>query len=243
MNKAFNALGKTLVLIPAKAGSVRLPGKNVRKFLGVSLLGRAIKRAQNLPFIDRICVSTEDEEVADEARKFNVDIPFMRPEVLSKDPAGVVEVALHALEWFELHGEAFDTLIILLPTSPFCKTADIEGAINVYVKTRAKFLMSVSREIHSPFSSLILDDGWLSPLHPDWLNKTGARATGLTPISVRSNGAVTIVDVQEFIRTKNYYSYPLAAYEMPLERSIDIDTEIEFQFAEFLAERNPSLAD
>jgi len=237
------SLGKTLALIPAKAGSVRLPRKNIRKFLGVSLLGRAIKRAQNLSFIDRICVSTEDEEVAKQARNFNVDIPFIRPEVLAKDPAGVVEVALHALEWFELHGEAFDTLIILLPTSPFCKSSDIEGAVDVYLKTGAKFLMSVSREVHSPFSSLILDDGWLSPLHPEYLNQTGSRSNRLVPLLARCNGAITICNVEEFKKTKNYYSYPLAAYEMPLDRSIDIDTELEFQFAEFLAERNPSLVD
>lgn len=237
------SLGKTLVLIPAKAGSVRLPRKNIRKFLGISLLGRAIMRAKNLPFIDRICVSTEDEEVAKEARNFNIDTPFMRPYALSKDPAGVVEVALHALDWFRSCGEFFDTLIILLPTSPFCRTSDIEGAVEAYIKTGTKFLMSVSREIHSPFSSLIMENGWLSPLHEDFLGKTGANSAELSLVSVRSNGAVTIVDVREFVRTKNYYSYPLAAYEMPYERSIDIDTELDFQFAEFLANRNPELVE
>lgn len=241
MNNSEKSLGKTMVLIPAKAGSVRLPRKNIRNFLGTSLLALAIMRAQSLASIDRICVSTENEEVANEARKLNVDIPFMRPERLSKDPAGVVEVALHSIEWFGLQGEEFDTLIILLPTSPFCKSSDVEGAIDVYLNSGAKFLMSVSREVHSPLSSLILESGWLSPLHPDYLNLTGAKDTGLAPVLVRANGAVTIVNVKEFKRTKNYYSYPLAAYEMPIERGLDIDTELEFLFAEFLAERYPDL--
>lgn len=243
MTANYPAPGRTLVLIPAKAGSTRLPRKNIRPLHGISLLGRTIRRAQAMSCIERICVSTEDEEVAAEARKFGVDVPFMRPPHLAKDPAGVVEVALHALDWLEAKGEIFTTLIILLPTSPFCKVADIEGAVHTYTEQGVDFLMSVSKEIHSPLSSLVLKDGQLSPLHPEWLNRTGARVDKALPYIVRANGAVTIVNVNAFRREQNYYGYPLAAYEMPQERSIDIDTEMDFQFAEFLADRNPELAD
>ncbi len=238
-----NLLGRTLALIPAKAGSTRLPRKNIRPLKGISLLGRAIQRILAREFVDRICVSTEDEEVADEARKFGVEVPFMRPSHLARDPAGVVEVALHALDWFEAKGETFETLIILLPTSPFCQVADIEGAIRTYIDQGVNFLMSVSKELHSPLSSLILKDGKLTPLHPEWLNQTGAKAGAALPKIVRCNGAVTIVNVAAFRRERNYYGYPLAAYEMPPERSVDIDTEMDFQFAEFLADRNPTLVD
>jgi CMP-N-acetylneuraminic acid synthetase len=237
------ALGRTLALIPAKAGSTRLPRKNIRPLLGVSLLGRAVRRAQALKFISRICVSTEDHEVAAEAKQFGAEVPFLRPPHLARDPAGVVEVALHALDWLEANGDSFKTLILLLPTSPFCRTADVEGAVHTYIEQGVDFLMSVSREIHSPFSSLILKDGKLSPLHPEWLNRTGSRADSALPTLVRCNGAVTIVNVEAFRRERNYYSYPLAAYEMPPERSVDIDTEMDFQFAEFLAGRIPDLAD
>jgi len=175
--------------------------------------------------------------MAEQARQSGVDVPFMRPIELARDPAGVVDVALHALDWFEQHGETFDTLVILLPTSPFCRSQDIEGALQVYLKQNVNFLMSVSREQHSPLTSLILKEGLLSPLHPDWLNRTGAKAAGDSPVLVRANGAVTIVDVAAFKRERNYYGYPLAAYEMPWERSVDIDTDMDFQFAEFLADR------
>lgn len=243
MHTENRTLGRTLILIPAKAGSTRLPHKNIRPLHGISLLGRTIRRAQALPFIERICVSTEDEEVAAEARKFGVDVPFMRPAHLAKDPAGVVEVALHALDWLEAKDDTFKTLIILLPTSPFCKAADIEGAVRTYIEQGVYFLMSVAKEIHSPLSSLILKDGQLSPLHPEWLNRTGAKADTALPTLVRANGAVTIVNVAAFRREQNYYCYPLAAYEMSPVSSVDIDTEMDFQFAEFLADRNPELAD
>jgi N-acylneuraminate cytidylyltransferase/CMP-N,N'-diacetyllegionaminic acid synthase len=229
---------KILVLIPAKAGSVRLPRKNVRPINGVSLLERTIKRAQALDFVSGICVSTEDDEVAQQAINLGVEVPFMRPEKLARDPAGVVDVALHALDWFsQQRGESYDTLIILLPTSPFCHAQDIRDALGVYRSKQVEFLMSVAKEVHSPLSSLILRDGELSPLHPEWINRTGAKAVEDVPVLVRANGAVTIVNVEAFKREQNYYGYPLAAYEMPWERSIDIDTELDFQFAEFLAGR------
>lgn len=236
-------LGRTLVLIPAKAGSTRLPRKNIRPLHGISLLGRTIRRAQALTCIERICVSTEDEEVAAEARKFGVEIPFMRPAHLARDPAGVVDVALHALDWLGAKGEFFETLMILLPTSPFCKVADIEGAVRTYIDQGVDFLMSVSQESHSPLYSLILKDGKLSPLHPEWLNRTGAKEYREVPKIVRCNGAVTIVNVDAFRRERNYYGYPLAAYEMPAERGVDIDTELDFKFAEFLADRIAGLDD
>ena len=243
MTIQYAELGRTLALIPAKAGSTRLPRKNIRPLHGISLLGRAINRIQTIKFIERICVSTEDDEVADEARKFGIEIPFMRPAHLARDPAGVVEVALNALDWFEEKGTTYVTLLICLPTSPFCQVADIEGAIRTYIEQGVDFLMSVSKEAHSPLSSLILRGGRLTPLHPEWLNQTGARAGATLPNIVRCNGAVTIVNVAAFRRERNYYGYPLAAYEMPPERSVDIDTEMDFRFAEFLADRNPALVD
>jgi len=103
--------------------------------------------------------------------------------------------------------------------------------------------MSVVQEIHSPLSSLVRKNHFLKPLHPDWLNQTGAKANSSTPDLVRCNGAITIVNVSRFKKERNYYSYPLGSYEMPPERSVDIDTELEFAFAEFLAAQFPDYLD
>lgn len=235
--------GRTLALVPAKEGSRRLPAKNILPLAGMTLLERTIRTAQKSCLFQRISVSTESEKVAGIAREVGVELPFMRPLELARDPAGVVEVALHALDEWEQRGEAFDTLVILLPTSPFRQVADITGSMETYLRSGVDFLMSVVREVHSPLSSLVREDDCLRPLHPDWLNRTGARATTETPDLVRCNGAVTIVDVARFREERNYYAYPLGAYEMPVERSLDIDTEQEFAFAEFLAERHPEWLD
>ena len=98
--------------------------------------------------------------------------------------------------------------------------------------------MSVTDHDHSPLASLVCDAaGQLLPLHPEWLGRMGAKATGDAPRIVRANGAVTIVDVERFFKVRNYYGYPLAAYHMPRERSIDIDTELDFALAELMLAR------
>ncbi len=238
-----NRPGRIMALIPAKEGSKRLPAKNILHLGGMTLLERAIHVARKTGLFQRICVSTESEKVAAIGLQASGEKPLMRPAELARDPAGVVEVALHALDEWEKRGECFDTLVILLPTSPFRNAADITCAMETYLRLGVDFLMSVAREVHSPLASLVQEGEHLLPLHPEWLNRTGARAIGAVPDLVRSNGAVTIVDVARFREERNYYAYPLGAYEMPIERSLDIDTELEFAFAEFMAARHPEWLD
>ncbi|MDR9404930.1 MAG: acylneuraminate cytidylyltransferase family protein [Halothece sp. Uz-M2-17] len=234
------SLGRALALIPAKGASQRLTQKNLRSLGGRSLLAWTVRVALAANCFDKVVVSTEDEQVAEEARRLGVEVPFMRPQHLAVDPAGVVEVCLHALEQLESNSEQFDTLVILLPSSPFRAVADIKGALDRYLESQANFLMSVSKIEHSPLSSLILDQrGFLKPLHPEWIDRLGAKAKpGKIPDLVRSNGAITIVDIKQFQKEKRYYAYPLAAYEMPWLRGLDIDTEQDILFGEFLLERS-----
>ena len=232
MEKESRILG----LIPAKGSSTRLPRKNSRVLDGVSLLNRAINSARKSNLFDRISVSTEDIDIADEARSLNIEVPFYRPTYLAKDPYGVVDVALHALDAWEEIGEYFDTLVILLPTSPFRNAQDIIDAYSSFQELGVDFLHSVTNEEHSPLSSLVIKDGFLQPLFPEWIDRTGAKSNAETPKLVRANGAVTIVNVSRFRKEKNYYAYPLGAYEMPWERSIDVDTEQDFLWAQFVAQ-------
>lgn len=235
MNLPAGRPGKVLALIPAKGQSVRLPRKNLLPVAGRSMVTWAVESARQSGLFSRIAVSTEDAEIADAARALDIDVPFLRPDALARDPAGVVEVALHSLDEWQARGERFETLVILLPTAPFRTAADIQAAMRCYLDSGCGSLMSVSREVHSPLSSLVLKSGQLTPLHPEWLHRTGAKAAFDTPVLVRANGAVTILDVDRFRREREYYFYPLAAYEMPWERSIDIDTEQDYLFARFVA--------
>lgn len=235
--------GRTLALIPAKEGSTRLPSKNILPLAGISLLERTIAVARKSGLFDRISVSTESERVAEIARGAGIEVPILRPSVLARDPAGVVDVALHELAEWRARGESYDTLVILLPTSPFRTSQDLIGAMDAYLQQGVDFLMSVVREVHSPLSSLVRREGQLLPLHPEWLHQTGAKSTTQAPDLVRANGAVTIVNVARFEQVRDYYGYPLGSFEMPEGRSLDIDTPEEFAYAEFIANLHPEWLD
>ncbi|HEV7179842.1 MAG TPA: acylneuraminate cytidylyltransferase family protein [Candidatus Baltobacteraceae bacterium] len=228
----------TLALIPAKGASTRLPRKNLLRLGGATLTARAVACAFAAGGFADVVVTTEDAEIAAEARRAGASVPFLRPSRLAVDPAGVVDVALHALDELEARGKTFDTVAILLPTSPFRTPDDVRAAFARYVEKDVDFLMSVCSYSHTPLAALACDaDGLLTPFLPEWLGRLGAASTSAIPHLVRSNGAIQICNVARLRAERDYYAYPLAAYEMPWERSVDIDTEADVRLAEFLMER------
>jgi len=228
--------GRTLALIPAKGASSRLKRKNLSVVGGKTLVARAVECALDAGGFASVVVTTEDAEISQEALRAGAEVPFLRPERLAVDPAGVVDVVLHALDELEKRGKVYDTVTILLPTSPLRTPEDVRKALAQYAQGEADFLMSVSSYEHTPLAALtVAEDGTLTPLMPQWMGKLGAAAVpGSLPKVVRANGAIAICDVRRLRETRTYYSYPLAAYEMPLERSIDIDSELDARLAELL---------
>lgn len=219
---------RTLALIPAKGASTRLPRKNVRLLAGRSLLAWTADTVRASGVADRIIVSTEDEGVAEEARRLGLDVPFMRPADLARDPAGVVQVALHALSVLEAQGDVYDTLAIFLPTCPFRSVEDIQAAMGLFRETGAKFLLSVAPFDHTPFAALRVEDGLALPFFETFFGKR----TQELPPAFRPNGAIHLLDVAAFQAARSYIAQPLYAYVMPWERSVDIDTELDWLVAE-----------
>lgn len=233
--RATRTLGRILGLIPAKGGSRRVARKNVRKLGGKPLLQWTIDAALTSARLDRVVVSTEDEQAAQIARDCGAEVPFRRPDYLARDPYGVVDVCLHALEELERGGDRFENLVVLLPTSPFRTARHIEAALEQFARHQAAFLMSVSALDQSFLAAHVLRDGFMEPLHPEWIGRLGARArTEEMPRLVKANGAVTVLDVAQFRKARTYYGYPLAAYPMAWLEGLDIDTEEDFLFAEAL---------
>ena len=219
-----------LGLIPAKLGSTRLPEKNIRPLAGKPLIAWTIEAGGASGVIDRLVVSTEDERVARVARKHGAEVPFLRPAELARDPARVVQVALHALETLRKQGAEFKTLVILLPTCPLRTAGDIKDAFSFFKKKNGLFLMSVGQYSHTPFAALDLrKNGLLKPFFPKYIGKR----TQQHPAAWRANGAMHILDVAAFEKTRSYYSEPLLGYPLPPERSVDIDGEADFHEAQF----------
>ncbi|WP_332634568.1 acylneuraminate cytidylyltransferase family protein [Halalkalibacter flavus] len=222
---------KTLCIIPAKGGSTRFPKKNIALLNGKPLLSYAIDSAKKSEIMTDIYVSTEDTDIKEVAEQYGVRVPYLRPNELAKDPAGIVDVCLHMLEHLDKEGKVYETLIILLPTSPLRTPKDIIDAYELYKKNNAKFLMSVSEYDHTPFAALKKEsNNIIKPYFPEYVTLQSQRH----PNAYRANGAIIIVDIELFKKKKSYYVHPLTAYIMPSERSVDIDQEFDLKFCEFL---------
>ncbi len=109
---------KRVAIIPARGGSKRIPRKNIKPFFGQPMISYSIRAAQESGLFDSVVVSTDDEEIADVARSFGADIPFMRPPSLADDHAGTGAVVIHALEWFSKNGIEYDAACCIYATAP-----------------------------------------------------------------------------------------------------------------------------
>lgn len=109
---------KRVAIIPARGGSKRIPRKNIKPFFGRPMISYSIRAAQESGLFDSVVCSTDDEEIADVARSFGADIPFMRPPELANDHAGTGAVVIHALEWFAETGISYDAACCIYATAP-----------------------------------------------------------------------------------------------------------------------------
>ena len=228
---------RVLGLIPAKGGSTRLAKKNILPVGGKPLINWAFDAVRCSEVCDQIILSTESQEVADVARSAGMDVPFLRPDHLARDPAGIVDVALHALDELEKAGQVFTTLVIAAPTCPLRTSQDVRDAYKLFQRSDRPFVMSVNEFSHTPFAALRMSaSGRLSPCFPEYFGRKSQEL----PKTYRPNGAVHVLDVPAFRLAGTYFGDPLIAYVMPRERSYDIDTALDISEVEaFLATQGP----
>lgn len=225
-----------LGLIPARGGSKRLPRKNVQMLAGKPLLAWTVDAARAARHLDRVILSTDDEEIAAIGRQHDAEVPFMRPAELASDTASSLDVVLHALRTLQDRGEHYDYVVILQPTSPLRTAADIDAAIELLLETRGDAVISVCETDHPP--------EWSNTLPPDrsmrQFYRPGIRDTRSQdlPKSYRLNGAIYIYDCARLLRTGSLQMDDSCyAYVMPRERSVDIDSEIDFEIAQLFQQR------
>ena len=199
-------------------------------------MAHSIRKALVAQAFDTVCVSTEDAELAEVARSYGAEVPFLRPDSLSRDPATIVDVVLHALEHYAARGETFEQICILLPTTPFVTLGDIERALAAFANSSAEVLLSVTQTDFPPFNAWLIKDtddgGRLEACFADSPYKH-VKSTEC-PLAYRSNGAIIVANVAALRQHKTYYRFPPLPFVMPQERSIDIDTRHEYLVAKLL---------
>ncbi|PKN02169.1 MAG: CMP-N-acetlyneuraminic acid synthetase [Elusimicrobia bacterium HGW-Elusimicrobia-1] len=226
---------RILGIIPARGGSKGLPRKNIRVMGGKPLLVWTIEQGARSKYLDRIIVSTDDKKIARVAARHGADVPFIRPARLSTSRAKSIDVVLHLLNRLVKRGENYDVLVLLQPTSPLRKTGDIDKALRLMDLKGADSVVSVCETEHHPY--------WQNTLPPDGNMKGFVRKKYINrnrqefPKYYRLNGALFAARVGYIRKHKNFFGPRCYAYIMPKERSVDIDTALDFGFAEYLMKR------
>ncbi len=215
-------MGGVLALVTARGGSKGLPRKNVLPAGGKPLIAWTIDAARGAAAVDRTIVSTDDDEIMDVARQCGAEVPFRRPAGLATDTATSVDVALHALD--QLPG--FEYLVLLQPTSPLRTSTDIDAAFRLMTEQGAPACVSVCPALESPYWMYRCEaDGRLASLLPP---PPGASRRQDLPDAWVLNGAVYIARCDWFRGQRGFVGPGTVAYRMDRERSVDIDTQADF---------------
>lgn len=225
----------TLAIIPCRAGSKGLPNKNIRPLCGKPLLHWSIDAALKSGCFDSVIVSTDSEEYADIARRSGADVPWLREGHLATDTARSSDVILDAIERCERSGQGHDRFMLLQPTSPLRTAEHIREAFSRMDAHGARAIIAVSESEHSP--------AWMNTL-PESMSLDGfirKDASG-TPRQLcgkfyRINGAIYLADVEWYRKHVDFFAEGAYAMIMDSRSSIDIDTELDFEIAEYLLGR------
>ncbi|SIO48570.1 N-acylneuraminate cytidylyltransferase [Rhodovulum sp. ES.010] len=220
---------KVLALVTARGGSKGLPGKNVRPLQGRPLVAWTVEAAKASGYIDRIVISSDSGEIIAAAVQAGAEAPFVRPAELATDETGSAPVVLDALD--RLAGD-YDLLVLLQPTSPLRRAQDIDMCLEASVGTGAPSVVTVTEASKSPYSAFALrpDNRLQRLLEPP--ASSGRRQD--RPPAYHINGAVYVVDVAWFRQEGRFVTEETRACLMPAERSVDIDTLLDFELASLL---------
>lgn len=219
-----------IALVPARSGSKGLPGKNIKNLLGKPLIAYTIEEALKSKYITDVVISTDSKEIENIALNYGAKSHFVRPSHLARDTSKAIDTYIYTVDRLKKEfNYKISNLIVLQPTSPLRKVKDIDGAIKLYKKKNADSVISYT-ESHHPIDwhKYIDKNGKIEHIFKSQLKNRQELRKSYLP-----NGAIYIF-TYTLMKSKNYFSNKTYPYLMPAERSVDIDTENDFLFAEFI---------
>lgn len=230
-----------LALIPARGGSKGVPRKNIRLLAGKPLIAYSIEAALASRFIDRAIVSTDDMEIARVAKRYGAQVPFMRPQELARDDSDEWLTWRHAIQTLgATAGEPkIDILACIPTTSPLRAVQDIDACVQKLLEGDADIVITITSADRNPYFNMVtLDDAGCARLVIPSDKKIHRRqdAPRVYNITTVAYAART----QFVLNANSIFEGKVEAVFVPSERALDIDTELDFKFAEFLMGRqNP----
>ena len=225
-----------IAIIPARGGSKGIPRKNIKLLEGKPLIAYTIEAALQAKSVNRVIVSTEDQEIAKIAKKYGGEIPFMRPKELATDTSSAPDVYIYVIKQLEkILNKKIESFIALLPTSPLRTGRDIDRAVEIFLEKKADSVISVNEAPHPPSWFLKLNENGVLT---NFFNKPMIMKNRQEePKAFIPNGAIYVLNADVFRNKRTYYTNKTYAYILPPERSIDIDDNIDFALAEMLIKK------
>lgn len=231
-----------LFLITARGGSKGVPGKNLRKLGGISLVGFKAISAQRSNYCSRLIISTDSPEIQQDAQGYGVEVPFTRPAELATDTASSADVIAHSMQWFENEtAERFDAVMLLEPASPFARPFDYDKAVEIMIKHNADVVLGMREvEVNSVFVGPLDEQGRISSIIDKmqaWHSEPGRRQDLQQEFTM--NAALYLFKWDYFKKHQSLYHdrETTYGYVMDPHYSVEIDTMVDLHWAEFLIEK------
>lgn len=220
-----------IAIIPARGGSKRIPRKNIKLFYGKPMIAYSIETALQSGCFDKVIVSTDDQEIANIAKQYGAEIPFMRPTEISDDHATTIDVIHHAVTWYESQNINIDNVCCLYATAPFVCQNDLQQGLTLLTQEGVEFTFSAT-EFPFPIQRAIkiAKNGEISMFNPE---NALVRSQDLAP-AFHDAGQFYWGKKQAFLEKKAIFAPHSRAVLLPRIRVQDIDTPEDWEMAEYL---------
>jgi CMP-N-acetylneuraminic acid synthetase len=223
---------RMLCAIPARGGSKRLPRKNLRTLAGVPLIAYSIEVARGSGLFDQVYVCTEDQEIADVARKLGASVPILMPEDLCGDLVASHIPCQYMAQYLASAGDSIDMLVCLQPTSPLRNVDDLTSAVKKFQETDLDFLVSVTPVDPHDFHWAVVPNGdgyWRMHFGNEYVKERP-----LLPPVFRPNGSIKIARLPALARVGHFFGERMSVIETPPERSVHVALEFDLKLCELL---------
>ena len=226
---------KILTLIVARANSKRLRNKNLLKINNKPLIDYTIDFSKKIFELDSILVSTDSNDIRERALKKNVLCPWLRPKKLSRDNSSLVDVSIHAIEWYEKNISKIDGLILLQSSSPFRYKKTFDKGIKLFKKNINNTIITVSPLKKHPIWYFKIKNNFLKLFYNNLKNKINKQSTSLNK-TYFPNGNFYIIAKKNLFKNKSFFTNNIKPIIIKsAKESIDIDSIDDLNYAKYLS--------
>lgn len=219
---------KRIAMITARGGSKRIPGKNIRNFCGKPIIAYGIEAAIKSGIFDQIMVSTDSEEIAEIAKGYGAEVPFMRSQDTSGDFATTSEVIMEVLQRYEEMGIVFDTAVCIYPTAPFVTPQKLKEAVQILEETEKIEVMPVVKYSYPPQRGYVREGSEIKMKYPEYRD---TRSQDLEEI-YHDAGQFYCLNVEKYMQCGGEFTDQIAPVIVDEMEVQDIDTENDWEMAE-----------